>query len=184
MHSIETSLTSTLTDVYSSIDSGSSSILVSLDISAAFDMVPRDILLTTFKNTVLMDASTIEWFQSYLSSRTQSIHLNGQLSQTQPALSGVPQGSVLGSLLFMTYISPIANLLKSFNVEHQQYADDTLIYISTKSDFFQQSVDNLENCLYAVKSWFAHNAMSLNPTKSKTIIITTPQRLLKLKSLG
>jgi len=183
-HSTETALISTLSDVYSSIDSGASSILISLDISAAFDTVQHDTLLARLSHTFTVSDLSIEWLRSYLSSRKQFVHLNGHRSQMHTVTCGVPQGSVLGSLLFTTYISPIANLITSFNVGHQQYADDTQLYISIQPTSIQQSVDKLQKCLRAVQSWFAHNGLTLNPTKSEAILLSTRQRLDKLASLG
>jgi len=97
---------------------------------------------------------------------------------------GVPQGSVLAPLLFATYLSPIQNLFQSFGVLHQQYADDTQIYISVTPQSLTSVSNNLQDCLSAVKDWFSHNGLVINPDKSETLLLSTPQRIKKLDSLG
>ena len=87
----------------------------------------------------------------------------------------MPQGSVLGPLLFTLYIAPVASVISSFGVNHLQYADDTQLYIALKSS---QSIVSLELCSGAVYNWFSSNGLSLNSDKSEAMVMGTSARLM------
>lgn len=90
---------------------------------------------------------------------------------------GVPQGSVLGPVLFSLYTSPIAHIAASHSVSQHQYADDTQLFISLSSaTTIHDSVKNLEACLHSLYSWFCHNGLSLNANKSDLAIFGTSRR--------
>ena len=91
--------------------------------------------------------------------------------------SGVPQGSVLGPILFSLYICPIGQIVSNFGLAHQQYADDSQLYISLKGDNVIDSIARLEACLDALRIWLCHNGLCLNPDKSESILFGTRQRL-------
>ena len=94
-------------------------------------------------------------------------------------MTRVPQGSILGPLLFTLYISPVGRLINPFGIEDQQYADDTTLYnILDLSD--PSSIDNLQACTQAVNFWFLANNMQLNPNKTEAIPVGTRQQLDKV----
>lgn len=156
----------------------------SLDLSAAFDTVPHGLLLSRLEKSFGIHDTTLAWLSSYLSERFQYVSVNNQRSLTLPLSTGVPQGSVLGPLLFSVFTSPIHNVISSFGLSHQQYADDTLIFCPVSMPHYHPSVANMEQCLATLCTWFASNGLSINPSKSEAIIFSTRQRLAKLKSLG
>jgi len=174
-HSTETTLLKTLSDIYSDIDSGSSTLAVSLDLSAAFDTVCHSTLLHRLQTSFGISDTTLSWLKSYLSDRTQFVSVDGNNSSPLPLSSGVPQGSVLGPLLFSVYTSPVSKLITSFGLKHQQYADDTLIFGLISSSSYQSSLQNIENCLSSLCMWFNHNGLSVNPSKSDAILFSTQQ---------
>lgn len=183
-HSTETSLAKTFSDIYKSVDNGSSTLLVALDLSAAFDTIPHDILLQRLQHSFGITGVALNWLKSYLLSRSQYISLSGYRSPTLPLLFGVPQGSVLGPLLFTTFISPISPLVASFHLQHQQFADDTQIYVTLDKANPFLTVTRMESCLSSLCSWFAQNGLCINPSKSESIIFSTAKGLQRLKSLG
>ena len=92
-------------------------------------------------------------------------------------VSGVPQGSVLGPLLFSLYISPIGQIVSDFGISHQQYADDAQLYIGLTTTNLAVTIDRLQACLSALRSWLCFNGLCLNPDKSESILFGTHQRL-------
>src|SRR6187399_1042686 len=122
-HSTETCIIKTLSDMYKSIDTGTSTLAVALDLSAAFDTVCHSTLLSRLQYSFGISGTALEWISSYISGRSQFIAAGGQKSSTQSLTFGVPQGSVLGPLLFTTYTSPTHHLVSTFGLSQQQYAD-------------------------------------------------------------
>ena len=170
--------------MYKSIDAGTSTLAVSLDLSAAFDTVCHSTLLSRLQNSFGISGTVLEWISSYISGRSQFIAAGGYKSSSNLLLFGVPQGSVLGPLLFTTYTSPTHHLVSTFGLSQQQYADDTIIYISLDKSNNHCSLVNLENCLSALRLWFAQNSLTINPSKSVSALFSTAPRIQKLDSTG
>ena len=123
------------------------------------------------------------WFNSYLSNRTQFVQIGNSRSSISSCQTGVPQGSVLGPMLFSLYTPPIAHIVSSFGLLQQQYADDTQIYVAVSR--LNQSINilQLERCLSALPTWFSLNGLALNPSKSEVILVGTRQRSASLTYL-
>ena len=133
----------TLSDIYKAIDSGQSTLLVSLDLSAAFDTVPHDILLSRLQQSFGITDIALKWIKSYLSSRSQFVCISGHKSSTLSLTSGVPQGSVLGPLLFAAFTSPISSVVSSYGLSQQQYADDTQVSVTLQKSNQNASLNSI-----------------------------------------
>jgi len=173
-----------LDHVYSAADVGKPTLLISLDLSAAFDTVDHSVLLKRLRCSFGIAGNVLSWIQSYLCDRTQSVRIGSHSSTHNPCLVGVPQGSVLGPLLLSIYTSPISTIAKSHQVSQQHYADDTQLYVALFPPNYNQDITALESCLNSLRTWFCENGMTLNPTKSVAILFGTSQKLKSFSSLN
>jgi hypothetical protein len=114
--------------------------------------------------------------KSYLSHRTQSVRIGKHSSPAVSLCCGVPQGPVLGPLLFAVYTSPIAQICLSPSINQRQYADDTQLFIALSPSDITGLISNLETCLSSLHSWFCHNGLPLNPDKSDAVLFGTHER--------
>ena len=117
-HSTETALLRILNDLLVMIDGGNNAIRVLLDLSAAFDTLDHTLLLQRLHAEIGLDGSALDWFSSYLSCRSQQVLVGHALSAETPLLCGVPQGSVLGPLLFSLYTRQLADLIDKFCTDY------------------------------------------------------------------
>ena len=172
-HSTVTSLLETTNKWSINIDNGLLNGVVFIDLKKAFDTIDHAILLDKLTHYGA-DDNTLRWFQSYLSGRTQRCCVNGHLSSSRPIKYGVPQGSIIGPLLFLVYINDLPNCLN--NGLPSMYADDT--NISFQSSNLTDLEDNMNNELSSLNSWLIANRLSLNIAKTEFMIIGSRQRLI------
>jgi len=151
-HSTETSLLYIHAHLISAIDSQKLSCLCLLDLSAAFD-IDHDILLTRLSSWFGIHGSVLNWFKSYLSSRTFCVKCNDCFSSLHTSLYGVPRGSVLGPLLFIMYTT-LSTLISYLSLYHRLYADNTQLSLSFHPSDFQVSITHLQNALTQITSYF------------------------------
>ena len=162
-------------DIYSklikSIENKEFSCCIFLDFAKAFDTVNHEILLSKLEHYGITGIVN-DWFRSYLSLRPQKVKINGFLSDEQYIKCGVPQGSVLGPLLFLIYINdmPYASTILDIHL----FVDDTSIFMSNKNLEELQTIVNSE--LVNISDWLISNKLTLNVSKSNFIIIHPPQR--------
>ena len=145
-------------------------VLVSLDLSAAFDTIEHDILIKRLQSVFGISGIALGWIETYLHGREQYVVARGERSTPSTLSFGVPQGSVLGPFLFSVYISPISDIITGHGVQFHQYADDTQLYVKIVSDVDMRS---LEMCTLAVRDWFTENGMLLNPDKSEVLLVAS-----------
>ena len=113
------------------MDEDKISVLLLLDLSAAFDTIDHQILLSYLETVFGIRFTELQWFQSYLLDRKQFIVVNNSASSPSPLMFVVPQGSVLGPTLFVLYTTPLSDIIASHSVNHQLFADDTQLQKST-----------------------------------------------------
>ena len=177
-HSTETALLQVLDGIYTAADRRELSVMVSLDISAAFDTIVHSTLLTRLQSEFGVSGTVIGWVQSYLTGRSMRVTVGQQSSETVLLSSGVPQGSVLGPLLFTTYTSPIGDVISQHGVQYHQYADDTQLHLSMRvNENTATKLRQLSDCTDAVKTWYLKNGLMLNPDKSEVMLMGTGKQL-------
>jgi hypothetical protein len=179
-HSTETAMLRVWSDILTAADRRHVTLLGLLDLSAAFDCVDHSILLQRLRSSAGLAGTTLDWIESFLSGRTQQIAYNGQLSTTQKVLFGVPQGSVLGPLLYVLYTADLANVVARHGLHMHQYADDIQIYISTTVDDATTAVDRFARCIEDIEVWLRASRLRLNPTKTQIMWLGSSQQLAKL----
>ena len=151
-----------------------------LDLSAAFDTIDHSILLQRLKSWFGINNTVLSWIQSYLSSRSFTVNINNIKSSPFQLLYGVPQGSVLGPLLFILYTTPLSHIISQSSVNHKLYADDTQLFLSFSPCNFQQNIQLLQNTISEISSWMASNFLSLNSSKTEFLLIGLPTQLAKI----
>ena len=109
------------------------------------DTIDHNILLTRLSSWFGIHSTALNWFRSYLSSRCFRVKCNSDFSSPHTRLCGVPQGSVLGHLLFVMYITPLSTLVSSLSLNHHLYADDTQLFISFHPSDFHSNISHLQN---------------------------------------
>ncbi len=181
-HSTETALLRIQNDLLLAIDKKQVSALVLLDLSAAFDTIDHCILLNRLSTLFGISGLALQLLSSYLQNRTQSVLIGSHCSDSSPLSTGIPQGSVLGPLLFSLYTTPLSYLLSNSGVQFHFYADDTQIYLSFPSTSSASSLALISSTLELVHSWFTTNRLCLNPTKTEYLIIGSPSQRSKTTS--
>ena len=136
-----------------------------IDLKKAFDTVNHDILLRKLEHYGIRNVA-LDWFKSYLTRRKQFVHINGENSETKSITCGVPQGSVLGPLLFLLYINDLPNISKK--LKFFLFADDTNIYY--ESDNLSKLEKTVNKELEKLHEWLCLNRLSLNITKTNFVI--------------
>ena len=146
---------------------------VMVDFQKAFDMVDHEIMLKKL-SLYRCSSLTLSWFRCYLSNRSQTVSINGVYSETDTVLCCVPQGSILGPLLFLLFINDLPLILKNVVSATDLYADDKTIY-DVQTDKATPNA-NLQTALNLLKTWCRENSMLLNTDKTKVMLLTSRQK--------
>lgn len=177
-HSTLMSLLSVHDTIAAAIDRKEYAIGIFLDVAKAFDSVNHDILLLKLENLGIRGV-TLAWFRSYLTGRYQQVKCNNHLSSLNLVKHGVPQGSILGPLLFLLFVNDLPNA--SSALHFYLFADDTNIFASNKS--YEKLVQQLNLELVHVNDWFAANKLSLNIKKTNYILFSSHRKKLPLTEI-
>ena len=148
-HSTETALVRVQHDILNAIGGRQAVLLVLLDLSAAFDTVSHAELISTLQRLEITGRA-LQWFTSYLTDREQYTQIGLSKSSSEPMRCGVPQGSVLGPILFTIYTTSLGSLFRSHNMNYQLYFDDSQTYVIFKPTEQAAAVQRMETCLASV----------------------------------
>ena len=184
-HSTETLLIRVVNDLLIASSESKATIVMMLDLSAAFDTVDHSKLLNILKYELGITGLAWKWFHSFLSGRCQRVRVSGAESYEVVIKFGVPQGSVLGPVLFNLYIRSLYSTVKDLKFAIHGYADDHQVYKSfTHMDQYTILVDEVPSCFRQICNWMSHHFLQLNPGKTDIIVFGTPSVLGELTIRG
>ena len=181
-HSCETLHVRMSDDVLREIHSDNIVIVVLLDLSAAFDTIDHSILLDKLLTDFGICGKALEWFKSYLKDRSFRVKIGKSLSDLLCLLFGVPQGSLLGPILFILYIKYLEVIAAKYGLRIKLYADDSQLYISfhpQRPSELDDVTSRINACLDEIKAWMVSNYMKLNEGKTELLVMGRPHILKK-----
>lgn len=177
-HSTTTTLLDVQDFILSNMDKGNVTAALFLDLKKAFDTINHWLLIDKLKKHGI-SGNELSWFISYLSGRTQAVKISNSLSQFSHINIGVPQGSILGPLLFIIYVNSLPLYV---NCKTVMYADDTTLLFSSSDPVSLQR--NLNSNLSNIASWFYDNKLTLNVSKTKFMLFGTSKNLDKFSAVS
>ena len=177
-HSTTTSLFELTETIKKHIDNGNFVAIAALDLSKAFDSLAHNLILRKL-DEIGLNATATNWVKSYLMSRKQMVKFGNIKSKMEYVESGVPQGSILGPLLFITCTNDIMEKLNAYEIF--SYADDMQIVIKGKN--VQELGKQLEIAIKKANEYYNANSLLCNPTKTEVLLLGTKMRLSKAETL-
>jgi hypothetical protein len=176
-HSTETASLKLSSDILLSMDRGNLCLMCFIDLSAAFDTIDHGILKERLRTSFRFSDSALTWMDSFLTSRVQLVKHGSSISRSMPITHGVPQGSVLGPLLFILYTSDLTQAVQQHGLNLHMYADDIQIYGFCPPSKKNELTTQLEACLDSLSGWFHSNRLQLNCSKTEFMWCASSQRL-------
>ena len=181
-HSTETALLKVVNDLFLSLNKGNISVLALLDFSSAFDTIVHPIPIHRLHTDFGFTDAVHQWFSFCLTDRTHYVSLSNHCSAFTHVLSDVPQGSVLGPILFTMYIKPLSAIIDSHSFIHHSFADDLQLQMSAPPDRISELLHSMQSCIRDVKAWATANMLELNDNKTELMLVTS-KRTKHLHSL-
>ena len=153
-----------------------------LDLSAAFVTLDHTLLVERLRSYFGFSGTALQWFSSYLHSRSQRVIIGDTISLPKYLGFGVPQGSILRPLLFTLYIAPLRDVIQAYNLNCMFYADDSQVYIAVNPNHPSDALTTLRQCVEHIFSWNTRNMLKSNPGKTEVLHFTS--RFMKQPSFG
>lgn len=172
-HSCETLLIRMSDDIIKRVSDNQTVMIILLDLSAAFDTIDHDILLQKLQDDYNVGGTPLKWIMSYLQRRSFTVKINGKMSSLKDLLYGVPQGSILGPILFILYTKELQCIASKHGLEIQLYADDSQVYTgfnSKRPASLEDTRKRIDSCMAEIKDWMVTNFMKLNTGKTELLI--------------
>ncbi len=168
-HLTETALLSVTEALRIAKADSKSSVLILLDLSAAFETVNHQILLSTL-SSLDITGIPLRSFESYLTGRSFKVAWGGEVSKAHQLVTGVPQGSVLGPLLFSTYTTSLGPIIQAHGFSYNFHADDTQLYLSFRPDDPTEAA-RISGCLADISAWMKEHHLQLNLAKTELLVL-------------
>ena len=183
-HSTESALLKVHNDMLMMKDQGKVVLLTLLDLSAAFDTVNHDILITRLQRDYGVSGSAIKWFNSYLRNRDQKVMIGDVFSDAVALETGVPQGSGGGPGAYTRYTRNLGTIIRNLMLLFHLFADDTQLYRSVDPNSKSSQIsarEQIENGIGTIGKWMNQNKLKLNKDKTEFIMIGSSQQLRKMQ---
>ena len=170
-HSTETMMLGVMNDVLAGFDNNQCTVMLFLDLSAAFDTIDIETLLDILETEIGITGVALQWFRSFLSGRTQKVRIGGQFSKILEVLFGAPQGSVLGPPLFNIYVRGQPKIFESFQFQSTSFADDSNGSKTFSLQFqFKILKDDVPKVMDEISHWMNIMFLKINPDKTEIIL--------------
>ena len=174
-HSTELLLLKVVNDLYRSFDQNMPSVVILLDLSAAFDTVDHNKLLDILENDIGITGTALRWFASFLKGRTQRVKIGSTYSDAVELLYGLAQGSVLGPQLFKIYIRSLYKYVEPTKFKIEGFADDHQLIKQFIISLQRKALgEDIVLCLNHIGIWMNEFFLKLNPSKTKILILAPP----------
>ena len=148
-----------------------------LDLFSAIDTINHYILINRQQHSVDITDAALSWLHSYITERYQRVAVDSATSADCVMKCGVPQGSVLGPILYCIYTRPIGDIVARHGLQYHCYADDTQIYMAVKHNQpITEAITKIEKYLAEVTDWYGKNQLKLNTEKSEAVIFLTSKQ--------
>ena len=170
-HNIEIMLPGIMNDVLEGFDKNNATIILFLDLTAAFDTIDANKLLDILLNQIVISGTALSWFKSFLVGRSQRVIIDAKFSNSLDVLFGVPQGSILGPVLFNIYVRSLPNIFASCGFKSGCYADDSHGYKSFSPSFqYTIMTKDIDNSMIHVSNWMNNHFLKINPDKTEILL--------------
>ena len=168
------------------MDKGHIALLFSLALSAAFDTIDQQILISRLTSRIGVRGVALQWFTSYLADWSTKVEINGKSSLSSMSSVGLPQGSVFGPIGYTIYTLPVGDIARRHQVFYHTYADDIQLYITfdpKKTSSQDAALKTLSACVADIRAWMSLNKLKLNEDKTEFLVIGSVHNLRRLENV-
>ena len=177
----ETAVLKVVSDILRASDRGDVTLLCLLDMSAAFDTVDHDLLIHRLSTAFGFQGKVLSWIESFIRHRSQTVSFGEELSAESNVVCGVPQGSVLGPILFLLYTADVITIANHHGIKAHSYADDTQLYCHSPESLCEALPRRVIMCMSAIEQWITSNRLKLNADKTKFMWLGTKRAVTKVE---